>query len=150
MSGFLAEHYSWLRALHILSVIAWMAGMLYLPRLYVYHVTATRGGELDTALIAQERRLLRFITNPAMIAAWLLGLAMIWANPILLSQPWMHVKLTALVAMTALHGYYAASRKRFEAGTNQRSERFWRIINEAPAVLAIVIVFMAVLEPLAR
>ncbi len=139
--------YLWIKAFHILSVIAWMAGLLYLPRLFVYHVNATPGGELDETLKLQEHRLLRLIMNPAMIAAWLLGVLMLAVNSGLLSQGWMHVKLTALVAMTGLHHVYSAARKKFAAQANTRSERYWRIINEAPAILAIVIVIMAVVKP---
>lgn len=139
--------YQWIKAFHILSVIAWMAGLLYLPRLYVYHVGATPGGELDATLVQQERRLLRFIMNPAMIAAWALGLAMIAGRPELLSFGWLHVKLLAIVLMTVAHHVYATARKAFASGANTRSERYWRIVNEAPAILAIVIVVMAVVEP---
>jgi len=147
MSDWLASAYQWLRALHILAVIAWMAGMLYLPRLFVYHMTATPGGELDEALKTQERRLLRGILNPAMIAAWVFGPLMLWANPTLLSEPWMHTKLLLVVLMSGIHGYYAVARKKFERGERPRSERFWRIANEVPAVLAIGIVILAVVEP---
>ncbi len=143
-----ANVYSWLRALHILSVIAWMAGMLYLPRLYVYHMKAAPGGELDETLKVQERRLLRGITNPAMLAAWALGILMLIANPALLSQSWMHAKLALVVTMSAVHGYYSSARKKFERGERPRTERFWRILNEVPAVLAIPIVIFAVVEPL--
>jgi putative membrane protein len=130
-----------------LAVIAWMAGMLYLPRLYVYHMTATPGGELETALKLQERRLLRAIMNPAMIAAWTLGALMLIANPPLLQQGWMHAKLTFVVIMSGLHGFYSSSRRAFERGERPRSERFWRIMNEVPAVLAIGIVIFAVVQP---
>jgi putative membrane protein len=147
MGDFLAIHYQWLRALHILSVIAWMAGLLYLPRLFVYHMTAAAGGELETALKAQEGRLLKFIMNPAMIAAWIFGVLMLVANTALLSQPWMHAKLVLVVVMTGLHHVYSLARKRFERGERPRTERFWRMINEAPAVVAILIVILAVVEP---
>ena len=147
MSEFLAVHYQWLRAGHIFSVIAFMAGMLYLPRLYVYHVNAAPGGELDEALKLQEVRLLRVITNPAAGAALVFGILMFIANPTLLSQGWMHVKFAALVLIFGAHGYYAAARKKFADGKNTRSEKFWRILNEIPAVLAIIIVIMAVVEP---
>jgi putative membrane protein len=147
MSEILFPAYPWLRALHILAVIAWMAGLLYLPRLFVYHMTATAGGELETALAAQERRLLRFIMNPAMVAAWAFGLLMLAANPALLSQGWMHAKLVLVIGMTGLHHVYSSARKRFDRGERPRSERFWRLINEAPAVLAILIVILAVVEP---
>jgi putative membrane protein len=148
VSELLFPFYSWLRAFHILAVIAWMAGLLYLPRLYVYHMGAAAGGELEGALKAQERRLLRVIMNPAMIAAWTFGVLMLAANPGLLPQPWMLAKLVLVVAMTGLHHIYSSARKTFERGQRPRSERFWRMINEAPAVLAILIVILAVVEPL--
>jgi putative membrane protein len=144
---FLAVQYDWIRALHILSVIFWMAGLLYLPRLFVYHVDAAPGGELDETLKVQESRLLRLIMNPAMIAAWTFGLLMIWATPAILQSPWLHVKLTGVAAMTVAHHHYALARKKFARGENTRSQRFWRILNEVPAVIAVIIVFMAVVEP---
>ncbi len=144
---FFARHYDWLRAFHILSVIFWMAGLLYLPRLFVYHAAATSGGELDETLKIQESKLLRLIMNPAMGAAWIFGLLMLWSTPAILQSPWMHVKLLGVVLMTGAHHYYAVARKKFARGENPHSGRFWRIANEAPAVLAIVIVIMAVIEP---
>ena len=147
MSEQLFVFYPWLRALHILSVIAWMAGMLYLPRLYVYHMDASPGGELDETLKIQERRLLKGITNPAMIATWTFGVLMLIANPGLLSQGWMHAKLLLVIVMSGVHGYYAATLKKFARGERPRTARFWRIVNEAPAVLAIFIVIFAVVEP---
>ena len=147
MSEQLFVFYPWFRAFHILSVIAWMAGLLYLPRLYVYHMGATADGELDTALKGQERRLLRIIMNPAMIATWTFGVLMLAANPGLLSQGWMHAKLLLVVAMTGLHHIYSAARAKFERGERPRTEKFWRMINEAPFILAIFIVILAVVEP---
>jgi putative membrane protein len=147
MSELLFPLYPWLRAFHILAVIAWMAGLLYLPRLYVYHMGAAAGGELDEALKAQERRLLRAIMNPAMIASWTFGVLMLAANPGLLSQGFMHVKLLLVVLLTGLHHVYSTARKKFERGERPRTERTWRILNEAPAVLAILIVILVVVEP---
>lgn len=147
MGEWLAAHYQWLRALHIISVIFWMAGLLYLPRLFVYHSKAEPGGELESALNIQERNLLRIIMNPSVIAAWLFGLSMLWANPALLSLPWMHAKLTLVVVLTIVHHDYALARKRFARGERPRTEKFWRIINEIPALGAIAIVVFAVVEP---
>ena len=145
MSDFILAGYDWFRGFHILAVIAWMAGMLYLPRLFVYHCTATPGGELDETLKLQEHRLL----NPAMIAAWIFGLLLIWANAersggwsIFLQWDWM-VKFGAIVLMTGLHHIFALRKKRFEAGTNDWPQRKYRIYNEIPAALAIVIVLIA-------
>ena len=145
----LAGGYDWIKAFHILSVIAWMAGLLYLPRLFVYHSMATPGGELADTLTAQERRLLRQIMNPAMIAAWTFGLLMLWANPSLITFGWMQAKLVLILGMTWMHHVYATARKRFADGSQTRSTRYWRMINEVPAVLAIGIVIFAVVEPFA-
>jgi len=149
MSDMLIAAYDWLRGLHILAVIAWMAGLLYLPRLFVYHCTATPGGELDKVLKLQEHRLLKLIMNPAMIAAWIFGLLLIWSNAeraggwsIFHEWDWL-VKFTAIVLMTGLHHIFAIRKKHFEAGTNEWPQRKYRIYNEIPAALAIVIVLVA-------
>jgi putative membrane protein len=148
MSWF-AEHYQVFRALHILAVIAWMAGLLYLPRLFVYHSMAPVGGEADQNFIVMERRLLRGIMNPSLVVVWALGLALIAARGgwEFLAAPWMLIKLTAVTAVTVLHMTYAGWRKRFERGERPFTHVFYRWVNEAPFVLAIVAVFMAVLEP---
>jgi putative membrane protein len=148
MSWF-AEHYQSLRAVHLLAVIAWMAGLLYLPRLFVYHSMAPVGGEADQTLTVMERRLLRGIMNPSLVVVWLLGLGLIvsrggWE---FLATPWMLVKFVAVVGVTGLHMVYAAWRKRFERGERPFTHVFYRWVNEAPFVLAIVAVSMAVLEP---
>ena len=142
--------YDWLRALHILAVIAWMAGLLYLPRLFVYHCDATPGGELDETLKLQERRLLKIIMNPAMIAAWIFGLLLIWANAdragswmIFLNWAWIS-KIVLISVMTGIHHVYLGRLKRFEAGTNDWSDKRYRILNELPFLLAIPIVLLAV------
>mgnify|MGYP000959224184 CR=1 FL=1 len=147
MVDFLGTYYLWIKALHIIAVISWMAGMLYLPRLYVYHVNAKKGSDLSETLKIMERKLLRFIINPAMIASFLFGGLMLWANPDLFHQPWMHTKLLAIVLMTAVHGLYSKWRKNFAADKNTKSEKFYRWWNEAPTVLMIIIVIMAVAKP---
>ena len=141
----LVEYYAWIKALHVISVIAWMAAMLYLPRLYVYHCKVAAGSEADGLFKTMEVKLLRAILNPAMIAAWLFGILMLVANPALLSQPWMHVKLTAVVVLSGLHGFMARWRKDFVKGRNRHSERFYRVMNEVPAVLMVVI--MVIVQP---
>lgn len=147
MQDFLLGMYDWLRALHVIAVISWMAGMLYLPRLYVYHCAAKAGSELSETLKIMERRLLRFIINPAMIVTWLIGLAMLHANPDLLQNPWMHVKLTCLVLMQLVHALFARCRRNFDADKNTYSQKFYRFANEAPTVLMIVIVIMVIVRP---
>jgi protoporphyrinogen IX oxidase len=142
---FLVAHFQLVRGLHILSVIAFMAGMLYLPRLFVYHTQAEPGSQMDETFKVMERRLLRGIINPASIATALFGLGLILADAQMqgwsfLLEPWMATKLVALVGLYGFHGFLSASRKKFEAGQNTRSEKFWRMVNEIPFVLAIVIV----------
>lgn len=147
MSEFLQTHYLWIQSLHLISVIAWMAGMLYLPRLYVYHASAVKGSELSETFKVMERRLLRFIMNPAMIATYLFGILMIAANPAVMSGGWIHVKLFLVVAMSGVHGFYGICRKKFERDENVHSPKFYRVWNEVPTVLMIVIVILAVVKP---
>ncbi len=145
MIDFLVQNFNVFRGLHILAVIAFMAGMLYLPRLYVYHTKATPGSEMDDTFKVMERRLLRGIINPAAVLTLVFGLALILADSQIrgwgfLAQPWMLTKLAALVVLYGWHGFLSASRRKFERGENVRSEKFWRITNELPFVLAIIIV----------
>ncbi|MDP9195370.1 MAG: protoporphyrinogen oxidase HemJ [Pseudomonadota bacterium] len=139
--------YSWIRALHVIAVISWMAGLLYLPRLFVYHAGARPGGEAAEAFGIMERRLLRIIMNPAMIVTWILGLSMILLQPEWLHQGWFHAKLFLVVVMSALHMAFASWRRAFAENRNIHSVRFYRIVNEVPAVLMVLIVFLVVLKP---
>jgi putative membrane protein len=139
--------HEWLKALHVISAIAWMAGMLYLPRLFVYHADAKPGSELSETLKIMERRLLRRIVNPAMIATFIFGLWMLALNPALLQQGFMQVKLGAVILMTAVHGYLARCRRQFAADRNIHSSRFYRVLNEVPALLVIIIIIMIVVQP---
>lgn len=143
--------YDLFRGLHILAVIAWMAGLLYLPRLYAYHTTATAGSEMDVTFQTMERKLYRIIMNPAMIAAWIFGLGLIWIDAKargwgFLETPWMMAKLTGVVFLTGWHHFLGAARKRFAEGRNQRSGRFWRMTNELPFLAAIVMVLAVTTE----
>jgi putative membrane protein len=138
--------YDWLKALHVIAVIAWMAGMLYLPRLYVYHAGAKPGSELSETLKVMERRLLRAIINPAMAVAWVLGLWMAWAGD-LWGQPWFQVKLALVIALSTLHAFFARWRRHFAADANRHSARFYRVINEVPTLIMIVIVVMVIVKP---
>jgi len=139
--------YLWLKALHVIAVIAWMAGLFYLPRLFVYHVGATAGSELSETLKVMERKLLRIIMNPAMILSFVFGIAMLVTNPDLLHQPWMHAKIGLVLGMAALHGYLARCRKAFARDENRHSARFYRLINEVPTVLMIGIVVLVIVKP---
>ena len=138
--------YDWLKALHVISIIAWMAGMLYLPRLYVYHADAKPGSEMSETFKVMERRLLRAIINPAMTAAWVFGLWMAWEGD-LWGQHWFQVKLAMVIAMSALHGYLSRWRRDFEKDANKHPAKFYRAINEVPTLLLIIIVIMVIVKP---
>lgn len=140
--------YSWIKALHLISVIAWMAGMFYLPRLYVYHVDAPAGSAQSETFKLMERRLLRAIINPAMVASFVFGIWMlILLGASVWSEGWWHVKLTMIILMSAYHGFLSRWRRDFEADRNRRSARFYRFANEIPTVLMIVIVVMVIVKP---
>ena len=153
MGGFLADWYLWTKALHVVSVISWMAGLFYLPRLYVYHVEGLKkqgvvaGSEMDQLFQHQERLLLRAIMNPAMIATWVLGLALVLTPGIVVwSEAWVWVKAVSVVAMTVFHMWLAARRKSFLAGENLLSGRQYRMMNEVPTVFMLLIVFAVILK----
>lgn len=147
MVEFLGTYYNWIKALHVISIIAWMAGLLYLPRLFVYHAQEEAGSKTSETLKTMERKLLKYIMNPASIAAWVFGGLMLWANPALFQNGWMHAKLTCVVAMTAVHHVYAIWYKKFGRDENTKSHVFYRYWNEVPTILMIIIVIMAVVEP---
>jgi len=153
MGGFLADWYLWTKALHVVSVISWMAGLFYLPRLYVYHVEGLRkhgvvaGSEMDQLFKHQERLLLRAIMNPAMIATWVFGLALVLTPGIVVwTEAWVWVKAISVVAMTVFHMWLAARRKAFLAGENLLSGRQYRMMNEVPTVFMLLIVFAVILK----
>lgn len=147
MPAWLLEQYLWFKALHIIAVMAWMAGMLYLPRLFVYHVDAPKGSQQSETFKVMERRLLRAIINPAMILAFVFGGLMLYANPELFKQGWMHAKLGLVLGMAGLHGVFSKWRKVFERDENTRSANFYRAWNEVPTVILIIVVILAVVKP---
>ena len=138
--------YSWVKALHLIVVMAWMAGLLYLPRLYVYHAMVEAGSVRSQTFKLMERRLLRTIMNPAMVLSWVLGLWLLHKNPELLVMPWMWIKFTCVLMMTAAHMAFAQMRRQLEqdVALSEKAYRWW---NEVPTVLMIIIVIMAVVEP---
>ena len=138
--------YLWAKALHVIAIIAWMAGMLYLPRLFVYHCDAPKGSAQSETFKVMERRLLRVIINPAMIAAWVLGLYLAWSGGFLMA-PWFHGKLALVLAMSGVHGYFAGAVRKFAEDRNTVSARTWRLLNEVPTVLMIGIVLVVVVKP---
>lgn len=148
MSDWLAGAYPWIKALHIIGVVAWMAGMLYLPRLYVYHADAAPGSDMSETFKTMERRLLRAIVNPAMIAAFVFG-GLLLATPGVVdwSMGWIWAKLALVLAMSAMHGLLARWRRDFEADRNVRPARFYRLMNEVPTALLVGIVLLAVAKP---
>ena len=137
--------YLTLKALHIIAVISLMAAMLYLPRLFVYHVDAK--AESSEMLKIMERRLYKFIMNPALIATWVFGGLLIWQMPGFMMEGWFHAKLLLVVLLTGIHGYYGRLLRDFAADKNKHSTRFYRILNEVPTVLMIFIVFLVILKP---
>jgi len=138
--------YVWLKSLHIIAVIAWMAGMLYLPRLFVYHCAAAPGSVQSETFKVMERRLLKAIINPAMIVTWLAGLTLVWLGG-WLTTPWFEFKFVLVLGMSALHGYLARWVKDFAADLNAHTDKFYRIINEIPTALMIFIVILATVKP---
>ncbi|HUN95412.1 MAG TPA: protoporphyrinogen oxidase HemJ [Bradyrhizobium sp.] len=143
--------YPWLKAFHVIAVIAWMAGMLYLPRLFVYHCAAEKGSIQSETFKVMERRLLRAIINPAMIATWILGLALAWDGPDSrygwFDFRWLQAKVVLVLLLSGAHGLFARWVKAFAADSNRHSQKFYRIINEVPTILMIGIVILAVVKP---
>ncbi|MGB5559544.1 MAG: protoporphyrinogen oxidase HemJ [Paracoccaceae bacterium] len=149
MTDFLITAYPWTKSLHVISVIAWMAGIFYLPRLFVYHVEAIDAGSTTDSLFQiMERRLLRAIMNPAMIATWVFGLMLVFTPGIVdWSEVWPWTKAAAVLILTWFHHWLAKRRKDFIAGTNTVSGRSYRMMNEVPTVLLIVIVVSVIARP---
>ncbi|MEZ0226215.1 MAG: protoporphyrinogen oxidase HemJ [Alphaproteobacteria bacterium] len=147
MQDFILSHYNWFKALHVIAVISWMAGLLYLPRLFVYHADADKDSELSETLKIMERRLLRLIMNPAMVATWIFGICLVWGNTELLHQGWLHAKLTMVVLLTGFHHVLSRWRKIFVKDANARTAKFYRRVNEIPTALMIVIVVLVIVKP---
>jgi len=144
----LAELYLWTKALHVVSVIAWMAGLLYLPRLYVYHCETTPGTAESERFKVMERRLLKIITTPAMIASWTFGTLLVLTPGVVdWGSGWWHLKMAGLVALMAAHGVMAARRQDFLHDRNRRPQKYYRVLNEVPTVAMIVIVIMVIVKP---
>lgn len=148
MGDFLATWYPWIKSMHVVSVIAWMAGLFYLPRLFVYHVEVVQpNSDTDKLFQTMERRLLRAIMNPAMIATWVFGLALVFTPGIVdWSWLWPWLKAASVLGMTWFHMWLAGRRKDFVAGANARTGRQFRIMNEVPTVLMLVIVFSVIVK----
>jgi len=147
MQDWLVDNYLWIKAMHLISVMAWMVTLLYLPRLFVYHVKAEKKSVQSETFKVMERRLLFAIAKPSMIATFLFGGLLLWANPSLFSSGWMHVKLTAIIIMSVIQVLFIRYYLAFARDENEKSQRFFRIINEIPTILMIIIVIMVVVQP---
>jgi putative membrane protein len=138
--------YPWAKAIHVIAVISWMAGMLYLPRLFVYHVDAEKGSVQSETFKVMERRLLRGIINPAMIVTWVFGLWLAWKG-FGFQGGWLHAKIGLVLILSGLHGYLAGAVRKFAEDKNEKPVRHWRIVNEIPTLLMVVIVILVVVKP---
>ncbi len=140
------DFYPWAKAIHVIAVISWMAGMLYLPRLFVYHSETERGSQQSETFKVMERRLLRGIINPAMVISWAFGLWLAWKG-FAFQGGWLHAKLAAVLALSAVHGYLSAAVRKFAEDRNEKPARHWRIVNEIPTLLMIIIVVLVIVKP---
>jgi putative membrane protein len=138
--------YDWIKAFHVIAVISWMAGMLYLPRLFVYHSETPKGSIQSDTFKLMERRLLKAIMTPAMILTWILGLILIWQGGWITSG-WLHAKILLVIALSGLHGFLSKTVREFAADRNVRPAKFYRLINEVPTVLMILIVILVIVKP---
>jgi protoporphyrinogen IX oxidase len=145
---FLIHVYPWTKALHVMALIAWMAGLFYLPRLYVYHCEVPAGSRESERFKVMERRLLKQITTPAMIATWVFGILLVLTPGVIdWSAGWWHVKLLAVLLLSGFHGAASKWRRDFLEDRNRRPQRFYRIANEIPTLLLAVIVVMVIVRP---
>ena len=142
----MSDYILWIKAVHIISVIAWMAGLFYLPRLFVYHVDAPVGSQQSETFKIMERRLLKAIMNPALIAVWITGLLTAYEEQAF-RDPWLHAKLLFVLILSGFHGYLSRCVKVFAADGNRKAGPFYRVINEVPTVLMVIIVILAVVKP---
>lgn len=138
--------YPWVKAVHVIAIIAWMAAMLYLPRLFIYHCDAPKGSQQSETFKIMEQRLLRIIMNPAMIVSWVLGIWLAW-NAGWFSAGWFHAKLVLVLAMSGVHGYFSAAVRHFKEDRNTKTARHWRIMNEVPTLLMFGIVVLVIVKP---
>ena len=138
--------YLWVKAIHVIAVISWMAGMLYLPRLFIYHADSVMGSPQSETFKVMERRLLRLIINPAMVVTWAAGLWLAWQG-FGFAGGWLHAKLGAVVALSGVHGYFAGAVRRFAEDRNERPARHWRLMNEVPTLLMVAIVILVIVKP---
>ncbi|MDM7982194.1 MAG: protoporphyrinogen oxidase HemJ [Rhizobium sp.] len=140
------QAYPWIKALHVIAIISWMAGMLYLPRLFIYHSDCDPSSQQAKTFAVMETRLMKVIMTPAMVVSWILGLYLAW-QVFAFQGGWLHAKIAAVVALSGVHGYFAKAVKSFGRGEYVGTPRYWRMMNEAPTLLMILIVVLAVVKP---
>lgn len=140
--------YDWLKVLHIVAVISWMVGLFYLPRLFVYHADAASAGEPSATFVVMEQRLVKVIMNPAMMVSWAVGLWLAWSGFAFLGL-WLWLKIAAVIGLTVFHVFLSRSARKFAAGENAMTARQWRLANEIPTVLMILVVIMVIIKPFA-
>ncbi len=138
--------YPWIKAVHVIAIIAWMAGLLYLPRLFIYHCDAAPGSVQSETFKVMEQRLLGIIMTPAMVIAWVLGLWLAWSGGHLASA-WFLAKFALVIGLSAVHGYFSGAARRFAEDKNDKPPRHWRIVNEVPTLLMIGIVILVIVKP---
>lgn len=138
--------YPWIKAVHVIAVISWMAGMLYLPRLFIYHCDAEKGSVQSETFKVMERRLLTIIMNPAMVIAWAVGLWLAWTGGHF-REPWFHAKFALVLLLSGAHGYFSAAVRAFSEDRNEKPPRHWRMVNEVPTVLMVLIVILVIVKP---
>jgi putative membrane protein len=138
--------YLWIKSVHVIAIISWMAGLLYLPRLFIYHCDAPKGSVQSETFKVMERRLLHIIMTPAMIISWVLGLWLAYQAGFF-SSGWLHAKLALAIALSGVHGYFSASVRRFGQDANEKPPRHWRIVNEVPTLLMVAIVILVIVKP---
>lgn len=143
----MSNYYEWFKALHVMSMVAWMAGIFYLPRLYVYHTRAKIGSDMDKTFQIMEYRLLKFIMNPAMISTYIFGIMVAHIYGFAALGLWFHIKMAMVLIITAIHGFLAKWRKDFANGKNTHSENFYRVANEVPTLAFVVAVIMVIIKP---
>ncbi len=141
------DYFMWYKAIHVISVISWMAAMFYMPRLFIYHIKADIGSEMDKTFQVMEHKLQKIIMTPAMITTYIFGIIIAYIYGFVALGVWFHIKMFAVLVLTAMHGMFSKWRKDFAAGRNKHSEKFYRIINEIPVIFMVIAVVMVIVKP---